>query len=108
MLDLNSVIALLIGIASRLAIPILITALVVYLLRMLDAHWQAEAQATPTQVEKPACWEIIGCAPAQRKECAGYTSRLPCWQARRTSNGYLREQCLDCKVFLKAPAPLVA
>ncbi len=107
MADLDSVIAVLIGIASRLVLPILVTALVVYLLRLMDAHWQAEGQEPITPVEKPVCWEIMGCSPAQQKACPGYASVLPCWQARRTSNGYLREQCLGCKVFLKAPVPSV-
>lgn len=108
MADLNSLFAVLIGIASRLAFPIFVTALVVLLLRRLDAHWQAEGQKTPAPVEKPVCWEIMGCAPARQKDCPGYASRLPCWQARRAPNGYLREECLGCKVFLKAPVPIVA
>ena len=102
--DLYSLIAILVGIAARIAIPALVTALAVYSLRRLDARWQSEATKTPTRLEKPACWEIKGCSPERRKDCPGYGSALPCWQARRTSNGYLREECLGCKVFLKAPA----
>ncbi len=102
--DLYGVIVVLAGIAARIAIPILITALAVYFLRKLDARWQREGAKMPTKMEKPACWEIMGCSPALRKDCPGYLSALPCWQARRSSNGYLREECLACKVFLKAPA----
>jgi hypothetical protein len=102
--DLYSVIAVLAGIAARIALPILVTALAVHFLRRLDARWQSEAKNVPSRAEKPACWEIMGCSPARRKDCPGYVSALPCWQARRLSNGYLREECLACKVFLKAPA----
>ncbi len=105
---LNLVLAILLGIAARLVIPIFITILVVYFLRRLDARWQNEASNPPLKVEKPACWEIKGCAPELSKNCIGRTSPLPCWQAQRTANGYLREQCLACTVFLKAPAPTLA
>ena len=103
--ELYSAMAILAGIVVRLAIPILVTALAVYFLRRLDAHWQSEAKNAPVKVEKPECWKIKGCSPAQRKDCPGYISILPCWQARRLSNGYLRQECLECKVFLKAPVP---
>jgi hypothetical protein len=101
--DIADVMIILIGVAVRLVIPILITIIAVYFLRKLDANWQAEGRKAPNKVEKPACWEIMGCTPDQRKDCPGYKSPLPCWQARRTSNGYLREECLGCKVFQKAP-----
>lgn len=103
--ELRYVSAVLIGIAARLAFPILFTMLVVLFLRRLDAHWQKQAQQPPAKVVKPACWEIKGCAPEQSKSCVGRTSPLPCWQAQRTANGYLREACLGCAVFTKAPAP---
>ena len=102
--DLVGAMTILAGIAVRLIIPILITALLVHVLRRLAASWQAAARNPSAAVEKPACWEINGSTPACRKDCLGYTSPLPCWQAHRTSNGYLREECLACKVFLNAPA----
>jgi hypothetical protein len=105
MSDFYAAIAILAGVAARVAIPILVTAVAVYFLRRLDAHWQSEGRNLPASVEKPLCWEIMGCSPARRKECPGYASVLPCWQARRTANGHLLDQCLACKVFLKAPAP---
>ncbi len=105
---LNLFLAILLGIAARLVIPIFVTILAVYFLRRLDARWQKEATNPPARVEKPACWEINGCPPDQSKTCVGRTSPLPCWQARRTANGYLREQCLTCTIFLKAPAPTLA
>ncbi len=103
MKDLYSVAAVLAGIAVRIAVPILVTALAVHFLRKLDARWQSEGRNVPTRMEKPACWETMGCLPERRKDCPGYLSALPCWQARRSANGYLREECLACKIFLKAP-----
>ncbi len=106
--NLNLLFAILVGIAARLVIPIFVTILAVYFLRRIDARWQKEAATPPAKVEKPACWEIKGCLPEASKHCAGRTSPLPCWQARRTANGYLREECLGCTVFLKAPSPTLA
>jgi len=106
--NIANVIVILLGIAVRLIIPILVTVLAVYFLRKLDAAWQAEGRKVPTKAEKPACWETMNCSPARQKDCPGYNSPLPCWQARRTSSGYLREECLGCKVFLKAPAVSIA
>ena len=105
MTDLAAWIAVLVGIAARLAIPILVTAAAVYFLRRLDARWQREARSAPVEVRKPACWEVQACPAERSHDCPGRLSPLPCWQARRSANGYLREQCLTCIVFLKAPAP---
>lgn len=99
------VLALVAGVVIRLAIPVILTILVVQLLRIWDARWQREAESAPLLIEKPACWEVKKCAPECRESCPGYTSPLPCWQARRMDNGYLREECLGCKVFLQAPVP---
>ena len=106
--EVLAVLAVLAGIVIRLAIPVLLTILIVQLLRILDAHWQQEGASVPWLVEKPACWEIKNCPPECLKDCPGYASPLPCWQARRTANGYLREECLSCKIFLKAPVPSLA
>ncbi len=105
---INLLFAILLGIAARLVIPLFVTLVAVFFLRRLDARWQKEGRNPPARVEKPACWEIMGCPPEASKECIGRTSPLPCWQAQRTANGYLREQCLTCKVFQKAPAPSLA
>jgi hypothetical protein len=105
MSELSAALAVVVGVAVRLAIPVLLTVLIVQLLRIQDARWQREAEQVPQLIEKPACWDINDCPPDCRKNCPGYTSPLPCWQARRLVNGYLREECLSCKVFLKAPVP---
>lgn len=103
--DFNTLFALLGGLALRLGIPILITVLAVYLLRKLDARWQHESEAHLSPVEKPECWTINNCPEEAREKCPGFLSPLPCWQVRRLSNGYLREECLACPVFRGAPVP---
>jgi len=96
---------LLSGLLLRLAIPIAATLLVIYILRRLDKRWQAEAELEPVPVEKIECWKIKGCPPENVKQCAAAQSPLPCWQYKRLPNGYLRENCLSCPVFVEAPVP---
>ena len=103
MQPLNSILALLAGLALRLVVPIAITVIVVYFLRRLDARWQTEAEGLPLVIEKPECWRIKGCPPERRAACPAAKSDLPCWQVFRLPNGYLREQCLICAVFVRAP-----
>ena len=95
---------LLLGVAIRLAIPALITLVAAFFLRRLDDHWQSEGKLVPLSIKKPECWKINNCPPALLETCPGYRSPLPCWQAMRLTNGYLREECLGCKVFRSAPA----
>ena len=102
---ITSILAVAAGLLFRLAIPIAVTALLIFLLRILDARWQADAQRVLPTLQKPECWKIKGCAPEQMARCAGANSPLPCWQAFRLPNGYLREECLTCEVFIKAPMP---
>lgn len=101
---ITSLLAIITGLLLRLAIPIAVTALIIYFLRKLDRRWQSEAQL-PTLVEKPECWKVKGCTPEQIKNCAAGQSPLPCWQAKRLPNGYLRDECISCEVFRKAPIP---
>lgn len=103
--NLNAFFAILIGLALRLAIPILITALAVLFLRRLDARWRTEGESIPLKVQKPKCWEVFGCSTEERTNCPAAASELPCWQAKRLPNGYLREACLDCVIFRQAPIP---
>jgi hypothetical protein len=102
---LTSFFAILTGLLLRLMIPIVGTVILIYLLRKLDAHWQAEAELTPVNVEKVECWKIKGCSEEQRENCAGATASLPCWQVHRQPNGYLQEACISCQVFVNAPVP---
>jgi hypothetical protein len=102
---ITSLMTLLVGLLVRLAIPIVGTVILIYFLRKLDAHWQAEAQLPQIPVQKAECWKIKGCSPAQRQSCRAASSSLPCWQVFREPNGYLQETCLSCDVFVHAPVP---
>jgi|SRR5215216_4074737 len=103
----TSLLAILIGLLLRLALPIAGTIVLVYLLRKLDAHWQAEAERTPVTMEKVECWKVKGCSEEERENCSGAASALPCWQVYRRPNGYLPETCISCEVFINAPIPAI-
>jgi hypothetical protein len=102
---LTSLLTLIFGLLLRLAIPLVGTLILVYLLRKLDAHWQTESELTPLHAEKVECWKIKGCSEDQRKHCIGAACNLPCWQVYRQPNGYLQEDCISCEVFVNAPIP---
>ena len=102
---LSSLLAVLTGLLLRLAIPTLGTVILIYFLRKLDAHWQAEAELVPVTVQTVECWKVKGCSEAQRSNCIAATAPLPCWQSHRQPNGYLQEKCISCEVFLNAPIP---
>jgi hypothetical protein len=103
------------GFAIRLGVPVLVTVLAVWLLKRLDARWQAEADQMSAAAlqralaQEPHCWEINNCAPERRAGCIAYQKQnAPCWQHYRTPDGKLREACVGCKVFKQAPVPVVA
>jgi hypothetical protein len=100
-----SLFAVIAGLLLRLALPILGTAILIYFLRKLDAHWQKEAQLAPVPIQKAKCWKIKSCTPEQQKNCPAAASPQPCWQVYRLPNGYLREKCISCDVFIDAPTP---
>ena len=102
---ISSLLAIVAGLLLRLALPILGTGLLIYLLRKLDARWQTEAQLAPLSAPQIECWKVKGCSPEQQKNCTAATSPLPCWQIYRLPNGYLREKCISCEVFTNAPIP---
>ena len=104
---ITSLLAVLVGLLLRLAIPIAGTGILIYFLRKLDAHWQAETQLPPMPVQKVECWKIKSCPPTQSKNCIAASSPLPCWQVFRQPNGYLQEACLSCEVFRDAPIPVL-
>jgi hypothetical protein len=97
--------ALIAGLLIRLAIPIALTALLIFFLRKLDKRWQAEAQIPRPVMQTIECWKIKGCSPEQRENCVAYQATVPCWQAKRLPNGYLHEECLSCEIFIQAPMP---
>jgi hypothetical protein len=95
------------GILVRLGIPVALTILLVEILRRLDDHWQQEGEAsTPVLAVNTRCWEIHNCSSENRASCQAYTHpETPCWQVFRNREGLLREECLGCQVFEKAPVP---
>jgi hypothetical protein len=105
---LNGPLVLLAGVLVRLALPAGLTLALAWLLRRLDARWQAEAAAARPSFSgaRTPCWETRQCSPERRAACAAYgQNALPCWQVFRDARGNLRTECLGCEVFHLAPAP---
>lgn len=103
---LTPILLFLAGVALRLGIPLLLTALVVIALRRLDARWQKEAELERSLLVKDEapCWKEQGLSVDEINAKAAESGK-PCWQTHRLSNGYLREACLECEIFLTAPVP---
>jgi hypothetical protein len=103
---MNTLLVLVTGILLRLIVPLALTALIVYTLHRLDVRWQAEAEQERQVLVKDEmpCWKERGLTMDAIKPRAKKDNQ-PCWQIHRLSNGYLREACLDCEVFLSAPIP---
>jgi hypothetical protein len=111
-LDLNELLAIVLGFLFRFGIPIVLTGLAAWGLRRLDRRWQHESEhirpaplgvgAAPAEVR---CWEQADCPQARREACPAYSRpSVPCWQVFREKTGYLSSGCLGCEVFLNAPA----
>ena len=103
---MNTILVLVTGVFLRLIVPLAVTALIVYMLHRLDARWQVEAENEHAMLVKDEtpCWKEQGLSMDEIKRLAAKNNK-PCWQTHRLSNGYLRETCLDCDVFLSAPIP---
>lgn len=103
---MNTTLVMLTGIFLRLIVPMAITALFVFALARLDARWQADAEKERQVLvnDQIPCWKEQGLLMAEIKLRVEKDNQ-PCWQTHRLSNGYLREACLDCEVFLDAPIP---
>lgn len=98
------------AIGLRFLVPIAVTIGVVYILRNLDARWQAEAEKrfSPSAVafDGPRCFDVKKCSPEQIAKCAAANQSQPCWQVfRNENNGLLKEKCLSCGYFADAPIP---
>ena len=112
MLGLEEVAVVVIGLLLRFAIPIALTVLAVWFFRRLDRRWQAEAQEHArlqmalAAAGRTPCWEQKQCSPERREKCLAYQQQgVPCWQVFRDKDGNLRPACLECGVFVTAPAP---
>lgn len=106
----DAVLALVSGVIIRFGIPVAITALAVWLLRLLDKRWQKDAEAkdlVKVRAKNPGCWNIKNCSEEKRAGCKAYqNSEFPCWQLLRDQEGRLRENCLGCDVFQGASIPV--
>jgi hypothetical protein len=108
---ITSTITVILGLLFRLALPIGVTAFIVWALKKLDAHWQAESKqdmSPPSiKVENPGCWTIFNCSEEKRAGCKAFAHpETPCWQVYRVSHGQLQESCLGCQVFKEALVPI--
>ncbi len=102
-------ITLVLGFLLRVGIPIIATALVLVVLYKLDQHWQKEALALPVVPSGKRCWDIKGCTEEMKKDCpAAAQPNIPCWHVFRTHEGVMKETCLECKVFRRAPMQVKA
>ena len=108
---LYTTITLILGLLLRIAIPLGVTALLVWLLRKLDTHWQTESKRNVLPglsiVKNPGCWKVHNCSEEKRAGCNAYSHpETPCWQIHRESSGQLQDSCLGCQVFKEALVPI--
>lgn len=107
---LPTTLAMILGILLRIAVPVLVTILFIFLLRKLDERWKAESDLGDVMLVKPGnvgCWEINMCPEDMRAKCKAYQNQdTPCWQVFRNENGRLKERCIGCDVFRHAPVPV--
>lgn len=106
----DAVISFVSGVVFRFGIPAIVTTLVVWLLRRLDKRWQKDAQKqgmVQVRAKNPGCWKINECPEENRVKCKAFNNpNMPCWHHFRDQEGRLRESCLGCDVFQKAPVPI--
>ena len=95
-------------IGIRFIVPIVVTIGIIYFLRKLDAHWQAEAKELTLPVfEGPRCFDVKRCTPEQMANCSAANQTEPCWQVfRQENNGLLKEECLSCGYFTNVIVPV--
>jgi hypothetical protein len=105
----------------RLGLPLIITVLITWGLKSLDARWQAEAEArrasavvsagqaqaaafkAPQALQTP-CWTLRHCGEARSSGCAACKEPgLPCWMARLRADGRLPSACYGCALFRLRP-----
>ncbi len=106
-MEIDSLLAVLGILGIRLAIPLVITIIVVLVLRKVDARWLAEAEQLNEELaaEPVESSDNKDCPIKTTGETPAMHSDEPCWQIYRLPNGYLREACLNCEVFRHAPVP---
>ncbi len=104
---MEAVVPVVLGFLIRLGIPIAVTALVLGILYIFDKRWQNQALALPVVPSGKRCWEVKGCSEEARQNClAASKPDMPCWYVFRTRDGVMKDACLECKVFRRAPVPI--
>ena len=109
--ELITVLAMILGVLLRVAIPIAVTITFIKLLKWLDERWQQEAVegVTVVKVGNVGCWDINNCSAEQRAGCQAYANTdKPCWQVFREKDGRLQERCIGCDIFKHTPVPVTA
>lgn len=104
---MSTIFIMMIGIFLRFLAPLFLTMLILHFLKRLDDRWQAESendQALKASDDMP-CWKEQGLSIDEIKLRAE-KNKQPCWQTYRLSNGFLREVCLTCEVYLAASVPV--
>jgi len=103
---MTSIYVVLAGFIIRIAVPLLLMAALVFILRRLDSRWQMEAiyrQKLESEQSQAHTWELKDCSIEDVPHWPALQSNEPCWQVFRKSNGYLHKECLRCKVFRATP-----
>jgi hypothetical protein len=108
----GEIFAVLVGWLLRIGLPLAVTVLVVWWMRRMDERWKAQAEreqalaGVRVQARNTGCWDVHQCPPERRAACPAYADPdRPCWQVFRQADGRLRERCLLCSVFRRAPVP---
>jgi hypothetical protein len=102
-MDTSELITIFSGLLLRLAVPILVTAITVLVLRRLDLRWQAEslrealsAGGKSLSADQVRCWDVFDCPKERRARCAAYQNPdKPCWEMIGPK-GELMESCRRC------------
>ncbi len=109
---INAIITLMTGLIIRFGMPVVVTIIMIWVLQHWDQRWQEEAETAGMRVtaRNIGCWEINNCPPENLAICSAYQQPdKPCWQVFREDNGgHLKERCLGCEVFRRAPIPVIS
>ncbi len=99
-MDTNPTFTILLILLSRILIPLVLTALIVYWLHKLDLRWQAEAEKERDLLLNKGipCWIEQGLSFEESRLRAS-AAEQPCWTAHHAPNGHMLEACIECEVY---------
>jgi hypothetical protein len=102
-------IAVLLGFALRVAVPIAVTLAAGRWLekRLAPAEESTDERRTATpwitrtgNVIRVHCWDVKRCESARRAQCSAFKNpELPCWLALQAQGEKLREDCFTCELY---------